>query len=212
MASQQLRRARDLVVPPGVCSSVASSLCVLLCAPHILDLKRGLLVRLLGSTVARMSDREFSISYLSLQKGRISYNRLHVHVVRPRCSPNVVILCVHAGTPTLQQLSKALKSLENWFVFGVKLAVPHSQLTKIKKSHHEGEIELCKIDMFQYWLDNKLVPTWNEVIRALEETDKVTLASQIKHDYLLSPASEEEGMQNACTGKNKFSDIMAKVQ
>ena len=81
-------------------------------------------------------------------------------------------------------------------MFGVKLDVPHSQLTKIKKSHHEGDIELCKIDMFQYWLDNKLVPTWNEVIRALEETDKVTLASQIKHDYLLSPASEEEGMHN----------------
>ena len=133
----------------------------------------------------------------------------NISILQSSISPS---WCVHAGTPTLQQLSKALKSLENWFVFGVKLAVPHSQLTKIKKSHHEGEIELCKIDMFQYWLDNKLVPTWNEVIRALEETDKVTLASQIKHDYLLSPASEEEGMQNACTGKNKFSDIMAKVQ
>ena len=100
---------------------------------------------------------------------------------------------MYTGTPTLQQLSKALKSLENWFVFGVKLDVPHSQLTKIKLSHHEGEIELCKVDMFQYWLDNKLVPTWNEVVRALEETDKVALAALIKHDYLLSPANEEEG-------------------
>ena len=49
--------------------------------------------------------------------------------------------------------------------------------------------------MLQYWLDNKLVPTWNDVILALEESDQLVLASQIKHDYLLSTAvSEEEGM------------------
>ena len=94
--------------------------------------------------------------------------------------------------PTLQQLLKALKCIDNWFVFGVKLNVPHSQLMKIKSSHHEGDIELCKIDMFQYWLDNNLVPTWKEVIRALEDTDKIVLASQIKHHYLLSAAASEE--------------------
>ena len=50
--------------------------------------------------------------------------------------------------------------------------------------------------MLQYWLDNKLVPKWNEVILALEETDQLALAAQIKHDYLLSTESDvrkEEG-------------------
>ena len=111
---------------------------------------------------------------------------------------NLFILCMHAGTPTLQQLSKALKTLENWLVFGVKLGVPFSQLKKIESSYSQRELELCKLDMLQYWLDNNLVPKWNEVILALEETDQLALAAQIKHDYvyLFSSAadSEEEGM------------------
>ena len=99
-----------------------------------------------------------------------------------------------AGTPTLQQLLKALKKLDNWYVFGAILGVPISQLKKIK-SYHQSDIELCKIDMLQYWLDNKFVSKWSDVILALEETDQLALAAQIKHDYLWSPAvSEEEGM------------------
>ena len=79
-------------------------------------------------------------------------------------------------------------------MFGVKLGVPYSQLKKIESSHHEREIELCKIDMLHYWLDNNLVTSWNEVILALEEIDEVAQASQIKHDYLLSAANDKEGI------------------
>ena len=99
-----------------------------------------------------------------------------------------------AGSPTLQQLSKALKTLENWFVFGVTLGVPFSHLKKIESSYSQRELERCKLDMLQYWLDNKLVPKWNQVILALEETDQLALAAEIKHDYLWSTAvSEVEG-------------------
>ena len=99
-----------------------------------------------------------------------------------------------AGTPSLQQLLKALKTVENWFVFGAMLGVPVPQLKKIKSSC-QGDVELCKIDMLQYWLDNNLVPTWNEVILALEESDQLALAAQIKHEYLLlAPVSEEKGI------------------
>ena len=80
-------------------------------------------------------------------------------------------------------------------MFGVMLGVPVPQLKKIKSSC-QGDIELCKIDMLQYWLDNKLVPKCrSDVILALEETDQVALAAQIKHVYLSSTTdSEEEGM------------------
>ena len=101
----------------------------------------------------------------------------------------ISFLC--AGTPTLQQLLKALKTLENWFVFGVILGVPFSQLKKIESSYSQRELERCKLDMLQYWLDNKLVPKWNEVILALEQTDQLALAAEIKHDYLWSTAEEE---------------------
>ena len=49
----------------------------------------------------------------------------------------------------------------------------------------------------QYWLDNTSVPTWNEIVQALEKTDQLALAAQIKHDYMYlwstsAAISEEE--------------------
>ena len=61
------------------------------------------------------------------------------------------------------------------------------------------DADRCKLDMLQYWLDSKLVPKWNDVILALEETDQLVLAAQIKHDYLWSTTvSEEQGMSDVC--------------
>ena len=101
---------------------------------------------------------------------------------------------MYTGTPTLQQLLKALKKLENWFLFGAMLSLPVPQLRKIEL-HHLKDSDRCKLDMLQYWLDNKLDPKWNEVILALEETDQLVLAAEVKHDYLWSTAvtSEDEG-------------------
>ena len=98
------------------------------------------------------------------------------------------------GTPNLQQLLNALKTSENWFMFGAMLGIPVSQLRKIEL-HHQKDPDRCKLELLQYWLDNTLVPTWNEIVQALEKTDQLALAAQIKRDYLWSSAvSEEEGM------------------
>ena len=98
------------------------------------------------------------------------------------------------GTPKLQQLLDALKKSENWFLFGAMLGVPVSQLRKIELDHQKDS-DRCKLELLQYWLDNKLVPTWNEIVQALEKTDQLALAAQIKQDYLWpSAVSEEEGM------------------
>ena len=119
-----------------------------------------------------MSDREFFL---------LVYSKFH-------------ITC--AGTPTLKLLLTALKTLEDWFGFGVRLDVPYSTLKKIESLYGQKDLERCKTDMLQYWLDQKLVPNWNEVILALEETDQLALAARIKHGYLLSTESDvrkEEG-------------------
>ena len=77
------------------------------------------------------------------------------------------------------------------------LGVPVSQLKKIELDHQKDS-DRCKLELLQYWLDNNLVPTWNEIVQALEKTDQLALAAQIKHDYLLSSAvSEEEGVRHA---------------
>ena len=81
--------------------------------------------------------------------------------------------------------------MDNWFVFGVILGVPVPQLKMIETSYSQRELERCKIDMLQYWLDNNVLPLWNEIVQALEQTDQLALAAQVKHDYLWSG---EEGM------------------
>ena len=109
---------------------------------------------------------------------------------------------IYIDTPTLQKLLKALKTLDDWFIFGIKLSVPFSQLKKIESSYTQRELERCKTDMLQYWLDNRLVPKWNEVILALEETDQLALAAQIKHDYLWSAsAASKEGVYIKCLNR-----------
>ena len=102
-----------------------------------------------------------------------------------------------AGTPTLQQLLTALKTLEHWFVFGVKLGVPFSTLKNIE-SYGQRELERCKTDMLHCWLNIKVNPKWNEVILALEETDQLALAAQIKHDYLWN-CLEKKGTLYICS-------------
>ena len=50
------------------------------------------------------------------------------------------------------------------------LGVPVSQLKKIELDHQKDS-DRCKLELLQYWLDNNLVPTWNEIVQALEKTD-----------------------------------------
>ena len=79
-------------------------------------------------------------------------------------------------------------------MFGVILGVPVPQLKKIEASYSQKELERCKIDMLQYWLDNNVLPLWNEIVQALEQNDQLALAAQVKHDYLwLAAAVSEEG-------------------
>ena len=105
---------------------------------------------------------------------------------------------VYADTPTLQQLLNALKKTEKWFLFGAMLGVPVFQLKKIELDHQKDS-DRCKLELLQYWLDNALSPTWNKIVRALENTDQLTLAAEIKHKYLWSKADSEEDLASECT-------------
>ena len=95
--------------------------------------------------------------------------------------------------PTLQQLLDPLKKSEKWFMFGVKLGVPVPQLRDIE-SNHQKDSDRCKLELLQYWLNNNLDPTWNKIVLALEKTDQLALAAQIRLDYLPAAVTEKEGM------------------
>ena len=40
--------------------------------------------------------------------------------------------------------------------------------------------------MLQYWLDTNVLPSWNEIVEALESTYQLVLAPEVKHEYLWS--------------------------
>ena len=103
-----------------------------------------------------------------------------------------LLLCVGISFPTLQRLLEELKDVDNWFVLGIFLGVPVKQLQKIESSHR-GDLERCKIDMLQYWLDNNVTPSWKDVVRALEQTNQIVLAETVKHRYLLSTTADQGG-------------------
>lgn len=80
---------------------------------------------------------------------------------------------------------EVLKDVDDWFVFGVKLGVPVKELRKIESSHGR-EFERCKIDMLEYWLDNTVDASWNEVEQTLKKTNHLLLATEVKQKYLRS--------------------------
>ena len=92
--------------------------------------------------------------------------------------------------PTLQQLLDELNKLDDWYVFGVRLNVPVSELRKIE-SNPKGSVERYKIDMLQYWLDNNVTASWKDVVRALEQTNQLVLAETVKQKYLLSDTVDQ---------------------
>ena len=108
------------------------------------------------------------------------------------------MLIVDKSIPTLQCLLEELKDVDNWFLLGIFLGVPVKQLQKIE-SLHRGEIERCKIDMLQYWLDNNVNASWKDVVRALEQTNQLVLAETVKHKYLLSATADQGGCSVVCS-------------
>ena len=81
------------------------------------------------------------------------------------------------------------------------LGVPVSQLRKIELAPPERfsqmQVRIAAVLARQHLTD----PTWNEIVQALEKTDQLALAAQIKHDYLWSAGgaiSEEESMLCVC--------------
>ena len=94
---------------------------------------------------------------------------------------------------TVQNLLEELKEVDDWYLFGAYLGVPVYKLNEIQ-SEHKGVVERCKLNMLQYWLDNTLTASWREVIRVVEQMDKLALAAKLKRKYLWGPPTTSEGI------------------
>ena len=67
-------------------------------------------------------------------------------------------------------------------MFGVNLGVPVYILKKFRID--EKDCDQCMIAVLNYWLNNTQKPTWNDVVNALKEIDRIALADQIKSKFV----------------------------
>lgn len=106
--------------------------------------------------------------------------------------------CAGVDPPTVQQLLSELRTVDDWYSFGIALGVPVSKLREIEASNPQGGVKRWRIDMLQYWLDTAPTASWKDVSRALQQTDHLMLAATVKSRYLWEQqpitSSEAEGV------------------
>ena len=92
----------------------------------------------------------------------------------------------------LQLMLQHLNEVRNeWFMIGIALGVPLTKLREIEASYTKEGTMRCMLEMVQYWLDTTPAACWDQVARALEQINQLTLAATIKQRYLWDqPPSE----------------------
>ena len=93
----------------------------------------------------------------------------------------------------LQLMLQHLNEVRNeWFMIGIAIGVPLTKLREIEASYtKEGR---CLLEMVQYWLDTTPAACWEQVARALEQVNQLTLAATIKQKYLWDQPEPSEWM------------------
>jgi len=94
------------------------------------------------------------------------------------------------ATPTLKELTNALKSVSDWYLLGVNLDLRGPELTTIDRNHR-GDNTRCKIEMLSSWLQNTTCPSWEAVVQALRLMEANADADTIQRKYVTSTATTE---------------------
>ena len=92
------------------------------------------------------------------------------------------------ATPTLKELTNALKSVSNWHLLGVNLELSGSELATIERDYRGDNIR-CKTEMLSRWLENTKCPTWEAVVQALRLMEANAAADTIQRKYITSTAT-----------------------
>ena len=94
------------------------------------------------------------------------------------------------ATPTLKELTNALKSVSNWKLLGVNLDLSGSELATIERDYH-GDNTRCKTEMLSRWLENTTCPSWEAVVQALRLMEVNAVANTIQRKYVTTTATTE---------------------
>ena len=79
----------------------------------------------------------------------------------------------------MAELLEQLKEVTDWRMLGAYLNVPVHVLDKIN-IEHDGVVEHCKMYILQYWLDTTMTASWEDIARALQQLNMLTLAERLK--------------------------------
>ena len=80
----------------------------------------------------------------------------------------------------MNSLSEELKNVYDWYVFGVALGIPVSELDCIKVQQPYDKVESWKKSMYSVWLRANADASWKKVVQALEQTNNLDLAARVK--------------------------------
>ena len=86
------------------------------------------------------------------------------------------------GVLRARNLSFELKTVANWCLLGINLGVPIHELSRIEQTYRGCEQQ--KLQMLDLWLQRSYVPSWREVVNALERMGEIRVAERIQQKYI----------------------------
>ena len=82
----------------------------------------------------------------------------------------------------MSDLQEGLAELVEWERFGVSLGINYSEIQKIKV-HCQNQVDYCKLELFNYWLNYDTTATWQKVLDTLSKVKKNRLIAKIRIKY-----------------------------
>ena len=92
--------------------------------------------------------------------------------------------CYFSADPTFtfQNIIRAIKPVVAWKTLGAELDISPTKMKEIDVNNR-GQIEECKHDMIQFWMESDKSCSWERLIEALNMCDQLVLAETIKNTY-----------------------------
>ena len=84
--------------------------------------------------------------------------------------------------PGMPDLLKYVKAAARWYILGTHLKIDRDRLEVIGQDHHKNS-EAALVAVFKTWLDNAEEPSWNKIVKALNDTELGVLASEIEDKF-----------------------------
>ena len=106
-------------------------------------------------------------------------------------------MVVKMTTPSVAQFVKALYNEPNWYMFGVFMDVPTTELDTIDRNYAKDGKMRCLTEVYKFIQSKSLPLSWHRIAESLRSLNNNALAEQIESDYILlsleaSPVSKQE--------------------